>query len=405
MVSGQIGKDIKAEADEARRSVPSHFHAAPKNLLTDTFETKVAALSDDVTRRNDALRRDYDEDHDERQAARAGVLDGRIRDDMFGDRERRFQRQAEEKRKDRARTSLYLAMLDAQINELDRQIAANNRKIADIEDRIFTAAEREMLSNYRGEERRRKADELATEKVARGAISQADRDEWNSLQRKTDELQSVRDRKAAERAVLLDNPDAKLAVTEDGQAFTDGSMEEMAKQVDNVRAKHGLPPIDRTAASHDDLQDMSVKVMRESVAAYVEQIRVAERQQEISGTTSANTASALHALAKPEAIEAVASVDETVERFMKRYAEIEAIDDPRARLEAEQEFVRQVRSLPEDLTDAAMEIEFAQNTSKVFEEGYFDKASTDKPEQRASLNNTPDNQVSREEVRPSSPLS
>lgn len=132
----QTGKDIKAEADEARRSVPSQFLVQRENQLSDTFETKVALLSDDVSRRNDALRRHYDEDHDERLLARAGLLDGRIRDDMFGDRERRFQRQQEEKRKARADTALYLAMLQDRINELGREIDWHNSEIDRLTDEI-----------------------------------------------------------------------------------------------------------------------------------------------------------------------------------------------------------------------------------------------------------------------------
>lgn len=132
----QTGKDIKAEADEARRSVPSQFLVKSQNPLSDTFETKVDLLSDDVSRRNAALRKQYDDDHDEREASRAGVLEGRVRDDMFGNRERRLRDQAEQKRRERTDTALYLAMLQQRIDELNHEIEWHNSEIDRLTDEI-----------------------------------------------------------------------------------------------------------------------------------------------------------------------------------------------------------------------------------------------------------------------------
>ena len=117
------------------------------------------------------------------------------------------QRQAEEKRRERAETAMYLAMLQDRINDLDRQIADYGHKIDDFENRHLTPEEKVAINALPEDQRLAAKDAAFRRKVADGTMAQADFDRWTDWYAKRQEAQ---DQKAELVDVMKNGSDAEV---------------------------------------------------------------------------------------------------------------------------------------------------------------------------------------------------
>ena len=410
MVSTQTGKDIKTEADRARQSVPPEFLAGARTPLSDTFETKVAALSgergrgNDATadiafvdaeptghkteqdRRNTASRILSNKDNAERLASGAGALSGTIRDDMNGKVSDRVKRQAEEKRrKDRADTAMYLALLQAQIADLDKEIG-------DLEDARNYLARTGDVAGTIAKPSVRNAIEAWQDKTGQ-KFDPNDPSAKDNLAKILDEqqkeAQSKRDKLANEQDRIAKNAGKNFAVADDGKSLKDPAFETLAQKVDEYRKAHDIPPVDRTDLSKQDIQDMLSQAQLEASYARSEQRKIGEKQQALSKETPDNQAFQKFESAQENVEEALDTAEATSEKLMKELGRIKQIADPAERLQAEKRFVEAVRALPEELSDVMFEIEESEDTAHMFEDGYFDNLKGEPEIKHASANQAP----------------
>lgn len=380
-----------AQADVLRTAIAATTAAQAgdmERIIVEGQEVIIEANASEGERRNAQARLDSDVIDAAREAERAGTRAGRIEITGLGSKDKeRAQTDSRRRANNDARTQALLALqaaLDGQLAALDLQIAETQQKIDDIEKAVFTREELEEFDKLPPDERFDAVNAAMREKVANGKMSQAQYDEWLRLNEKQRELQARRDALADFKDLLEKDPDKALEATADGTAFKNPIAEKLAQQIDDQRASRGEPPIDRRNVSEADKRALGVHTKAETTKAQLEQVKTGEEQKAVAGSAAGNEAQDKHEFL--EGLKSFESIDETIEAYMKAYATIEQIENPQERLKAEQEFVKKVRELAADekLSDAAMEIEFADNTAHLFEEGYFDALKNEGESQHAS---------------------
>jgi len=249
--------NLKTEIQDKQDRIPEQFRPDAGTSLARAFETKVAALSgerdrgndatDDIVfvdteptghkteldRRNAAVRVLSNKDNAERLASGADVLSGTIRDDMNGKASDRAKRQAEEKRR-KARDADYMLRLQAEIVELERRIADYDLRIVDIEKRVFTPEERAMLDALPEEQRRQTADAMIRQRVADGKATQAEYEEWKRLQSARADAKAELADKQAEVSSLIAARERERGVVSVADASKDA---ETLKKIDDLVKK------------------------------------------------------------------------------------------------------------------------------------------------------------------------
>ena len=405
--------EISTEAERKRTFVeskePSYLAQPDAPRLTASFAdpaeidlvfaSPAEARAAEVERQNRAATQKGDELDRERLAQ---IAETSTRIDITGMGKQKKERLAAQKKAradSSARYQQLLALqaaLDGEIAAFDLHIAELKEEIRGIEAVIFTAEELAKFDALSAEERFAAMDAAMREKVGNGKMSEADYQKWLALNEEATEAQAKRDALADLRNQLADNPDEAFKATADGSAFESALLEEAAQKIDAQRTAEGKSPIDRQNVTGEDLNDLKQGLEEVAILAHLKQVKNNEQAKDISGAAASKDVNDSHEAIHERKEYVFESTDEAVERLMKEYARIEQITNPAERLEAERAYVEKIRDMAEDenLSDAAMEIEFADNTAHLFEDGYF-ASPAEQPQQAEPAEVAQDNDVTK----------
>ena len=132
-------------------------------------------------------------DDEEFQAALSGILAGRIFENYF-DKNEINQKTAREKDQKARADMYYMAILQAQIEALDAQIADLTNKIDNFEGKHFTADEQAYFDSLPPEDRFTAKDKAMQARLAAGEITQDEYDRWNGWYADRAQAQQDQDR-------------------------------------------------------------------------------------------------------------------------------------------------------------------------------------------------------------------
>lgn len=178
-------KDIAAEAQEARKSIPLKYLASSEASLQAKFEmSDIDADCDGFLNpqelRNLAARLMKMETEEDLRAALSGVLSGRLLEGFFKHRDEALQKAAKEERKAR-QDMYYLALLQAQIDQLKWDIQGLTKEIDGIESDFFTKEEMATFDAMPEDQQFAAKDAAMRQKVIDGDMSEAEYQRWKML--------------------------------------------------------------------------------------------------------------------------------------------------------------------------------------------------------------------------------
>lgn len=182
--------------------------------------------------RNLAVRLAKMETEEELRMALSGVLSGRMMTFFFQHLHDTQAKATEQQRKNRA-DMFYLALLQAQIDQLNEEIAVLDERITEFEDRHFTDEERAYFATLSEEDRFAAKDKAMRDKLANGEITQAEYDQWKTWNEQRAAKMQDRDRVEDRVTKVANQTDAQRIL----ETETAATAEAAAQRVGGAQAR------------------------------------------------------------------------------------------------------------------------------------------------------------------------